>query len=139
MDLLDESTNSLVDHFYLVSVAYDGSKFAGWAKQPGLLTVQGLIEAQLSVIFKRKVTILAASRTDKGVHALDQKFTFRINIKLDEERLSNLLKRSLGDYITTKIVRKVTPSLHPINDVLFKEYRYYIRNEETNIFFASYY
>ena len=60
---------------YLVTVAYDGSEFDGWAIQPAKFTVQGYIEEILSKVFQKKISILAASRTDKGVHALDQKFT----------------------------------------------------------------
>lgn len=139
MDLPVKLASQVSDYFYLVSVSYDGSGFAGWAKQPTGVTVQGFIETRISSIFKRKVTILASSRTDRGVHALDQRFTFKINIDFTNEQLTNLLKRSLGDCISVNKVKRIDPSFHPIHDVLFKEYRYYIRNEEPNIFFNNYY
>ncbi len=51
---------------------YDGSGFAGWAKQPGLRTVQGELEAALARVLRREVQLTVAGRTDAGVHARGQ-------------------------------------------------------------------
>jgi tRNA pseudouridine38-40 synthase len=53
-------------------IEYDGSDFAGWAKQPGLRTVQGELEAALERILRREVQLTVAGRTDAGVHARGQ-------------------------------------------------------------------
>jgi tRNA pseudouridine38-40 synthase len=53
-------------------IEYDGSEFAGWARQPGLRTVQGELEDALGVILKRDVPLTVAGRTDRGVHARGQ-------------------------------------------------------------------
>ncbi|GAA1342687.1 tRNA pseudouridine(38-40) synthase TruA [Arthrobacter roseus] len=53
-------------------MAYDGSPFCGWAKQPGLLTVQGCLEEGLETLFRRPVRLTVAGRTDSGVHARGQ-------------------------------------------------------------------
>lgn len=58
--------------------AYDGGPFAGWAKQPGLITVQGVLEEALALIFRRPVYTTVAGRTDAGVHALHQVVHFDI-------------------------------------------------------------
>jgi tRNA pseudouridine38-40 synthase len=58
-----------------LDIAYEGTAFLGWAKQPGLRTVQGELEAALATIFGRfgaPPTLTVAGRTDAGVHALDQ-------------------------------------------------------------------
>jgi tRNA pseudouridine38-40 synthase len=58
-----------------LDIAYDGSGFSGWARQPGLRTVQGELEAALALIFHRfgpSPTLVVAGRTDAGVHALGQ-------------------------------------------------------------------
>jgi tRNA pseudouridine38-40 synthase len=57
-----------------LDIAYDGSAFSGWSKQPGLRTVQGELEAGLATIFSRFTppTLTVAGRTDAGVHALGQ-------------------------------------------------------------------
>jgi len=51
---------------------YDGSGFAGWARQPGLRTVQGELEEGLARVLQRKVELTVAGRTDAGVHARGQ-------------------------------------------------------------------
>jgi len=53
-------------------IEYDGGGFAGWAKQPGLRTVQGELEAALGVVLRRAVELTVAGRTDRGVHARGQ-------------------------------------------------------------------
>lgn len=53
-------------------IEYDGSGFAGWARQPGLRTVQGELEAGLERILRREVRLTVAGRTDAGVHARGQ-------------------------------------------------------------------
>lgn len=58
-----------------LDLAYDGTGFTGWAKQPGLRTVQGELESALATIFRRvgeAPTITVAGRTDVGVHATGQ-------------------------------------------------------------------
>lgn len=55
-----------------LDVAYDGTDFSGWARQPGLRTVCGVIEAELSKILRNPVTLSVAGRTDAGVHARAQ-------------------------------------------------------------------
>lgn len=58
--------------------AYDGGPFAGWAKQPGLITVQGVLEEALALIFRRPIYTTVAGRTDAGVHALHQVVHFDV-------------------------------------------------------------
>jgi tRNA pseudouridine38-40 synthase len=53
-------------------IEYDGSEFAGWARQPGLRTVQGVLEEALERVTRRRVSLTVAGRTDAGVHARGQ-------------------------------------------------------------------
>jgi tRNA pseudouridine38-40 synthase len=54
-------------------IEYDGTEFSGWARQPGLRTVQGELERALCVLLRRdSVPLTVAGRTDAGVHALGQ-------------------------------------------------------------------
>ncbi|KQS10134.1 pseudouridine synthase [Curtobacterium sp. Leaf183] len=58
-----------------LDVAYDGAAFSGWARQPGLRTVQGALEAALATVFTRwgePPQLTVAGRTDAGVHATGQ-------------------------------------------------------------------
>src|SRR5215207_701360 len=58
-----------------LDIAYDGTDFNGWSRQPGLRTVQGVIEQALGTLFRREHVaprLAVAGRTDAGVHALGQ-------------------------------------------------------------------
>jgi tRNA pseudouridine38-40 synthase len=51
---------------------YDGTHFAGWAKQPGLRTVQETVEGAIETVTRSEVSLTVAGRTDRGVHARGQ-------------------------------------------------------------------
>ena len=53
-----------------LDIEYDGGGFRGWARQPGLRTVQGELEAALATVLREEVLLTVAGRTDTGVHAL---------------------------------------------------------------------
>jgi tRNA pseudouridine38-40 synthase len=55
-----------------LDLEYDGTDFAGWAKQPGLRTVQDELERALATLLRAQVTLTVAGRTDRGVHARGQ-------------------------------------------------------------------
>ena len=58
-----------------LDIAYDGAAFSGWARQPGLRTVQGALESALATVFTRwgePPVLTVAGRTDAGVHATGQ-------------------------------------------------------------------
>lgn len=125
-------------YFYLVSIAYDGSEFAGWAKQPGKFTVQGYIETILSRVFQQKINILAASRTDRGVHAYDQKFVFSLPLSFSQRKILEILKGTLRHFVLVQKVEKTNSNFHPIRDVVQKEYRYFINPQKHNLFQRKY-
>ena len=55
-----------------LDLEYDGGEFAGWARQPGLRTVQGEVERALATLLRAQPTLTVAGRTDRGVHASGQ-------------------------------------------------------------------
>jgi tRNA pseudouridine38-40 synthase len=57
---------------FRIDFAYDGTNFNGWARQPGLRTVQGVMEEVLSGLTRNEVELVVAGRTDAGVHATAQ-------------------------------------------------------------------
>ncbi|HYX78950.1 MAG TPA: tRNA pseudouridine(38-40) synthase TruA, partial [Solirubrobacterales bacterium] len=59
-----------------LTIAYDGTPFAGWAAQPGLRTIQQELEAALERILRERVPLTVAGRTDAGVHAWGQVASF---------------------------------------------------------------
>jgi len=120
-------------HFYLLTVSYDGSNFQGWAKQPKQFTVQGYIEEILSKVFSLKINILASSRTDKGVHAREQKFTLRLPFFLSKKSIFTIFQKNFYQYVLIKRVEIVNHNFHPIQNVNNKEYRYFINTGKLNI------
>jgi len=80
----------------LLKIAYDGSKFHGWQRQPGQRTVQGELEEVLEKVCGVPAALEGSSRTDAGVHALGQCATFRgefgIPVKKIPLAANNLLK-----------------------------------------------
>ena len=80
-------------------IAYDGSRFAGWAAQPGQRTVQGELESGLERILGEQVELTVAGRTDAGVHATGQVASFEHRRELPDrpaERLNAVLSRDLA-------------------------------------------
>jgi tRNA pseudouridine38-40 synthase len=59
-----------------LDIEYDGSGFSGWARQPGLRTVQEELESALATVLREQVALTVAGRTDSGVHALGQVASF---------------------------------------------------------------
>lgn len=74
-----------------LGIAYDGTNFAGWSRQPELRTVQGVLEGALHTLFRRHEptpTLTVAGRTDAGVHALGQV----AHVDLTAEQVDSLLR-----------------------------------------------
>lgn len=79
-----------------LGIAYDGGGFAGWSTQPGLRTVQGVVEQALGTLFRRTGTaprLTVAGRTDAGVHALGQV----AHLDVEPEALAAVTKPRRGD------------------------------------------
>ncbi|MGB4137215.1 MAG: tRNA pseudouridine(38-40) synthase TruA [Microbacterium sp.] len=72
-----------------LDIAYDGTHFRGWAAQPGLRTVQGVLEAALARIVGSETRLIVAGRTDAGVHAAGQV----AHVDLDDAQRARLQSR----------------------------------------------
>lgn len=110
-----------------LTVSYDGSGFAGFARQPGLRTVQGQLEAALTTALRHEVETVGAGRTDAGVHALGQVVSFGVGeADLDHVALLRSLNALVGDGIVVTGVRTATPGFSARHSAVEREYRYRI-------------
>lgn len=108
---------------YLISLKYDGSKFNGFQRQKNVRNVQKELENSLSNFYKEAVLIKGAGRTDRGVHANDQKAHFETNRNI--KGLKKYLNSNLVD-IKIKSIKKVGEDFHARFSVKSKRYVYKI-------------
>jgi len=90
-----------------LDLQYDGTAFRGWARQPGLRTVQAEVERALSTVLRETVRVRVAGRTDTGVHAWGQVASFVSSAAVDQRRLLLALNALLPVDVA---VRAVSPA-----------------------------
>ena len=106
-------------------VSYDGSGFAGFARQPGLETVQGRIEHALRTVLRRECETVGAGRTDAGVHALGQVVSLAADgAEPDTSTLLRSLNALVGDGIVVTEVRHAPEGFSARHSAVGREYRY---------------
>ena len=108
-------------------VSYKGTRFQGWQKQPTVITVQGEIEKALSQVLNSEVTIFGSGRTDAGVHAIGQTFTFDMSKDLDLDKLCFSINRMIDKDIKILSFSKVDDDFHARFSAKSKTYLYKIR------------
>ena len=123
---------------YLIRIAYDGSKFYGFQRLNNKDSVQKAIEEALTIINKKKVIVKGAGRTDRGVHALDQCVSFRLDVSLDTEGWKKALNSLVAPYIYIKEVIEVDKGFHARFRVSKKQYLYKINLGEYNPLLTDY-
>ena len=111
---------------YRLDVAYDGSGFHGFARQPNLRTVQGEMEQALSRIVGEEVLTVGAGRTDAGVHARGQVMSFAVDRVLDDARMLRSLNRMLGPEIAVTGCREVPEGFDARFSAHSRVYRYQV-------------
>jgi len=117
------------DHFRTrLHIEYDGTDFYGWQRQTVLKSVQGTIEAALSQIFNRPMTVLGASRTDTGVHALQQVAHFDAPRDPSEFDLRYAIQRMSPPSVVVKEMFAAPRDFHAIACVENKTYKYRVLN-----------
>ena len=109
---------------YRLTIAYDGTRFFGWERQPGKDTIQGKLESVLSRLQGRPVEIIGAGRTDAGVHARAMVANAQLDVKESPEEIRDYCNRYLPDAIAVREVKSCGPRFHARYNALGKTYRY---------------
>lgn len=112
-----------------LDIAYNGEEFSGWQSQPDGSAIQDhLVKALETVLRIEDPWMVAASRTDAGVHAEMQVVAVDVpeHLSLDHERLCKSLNALIPSSISVKKISTASPTFHPIFESTAKVYRYRI-------------
>lgn len=106
-----------------LDLEYDGGGFRGWARQPGLRTVQGELETALATVLRGPVELTVAGRTDTGVHALGQVASFKTPGEPPED-LTRRLNGLCPDDVAVTAATVVADGFDARHDARARSYRY---------------
>lgn len=116
---------------FVVRLAYDGSSFQGWQKQHHVRTVQTELERALSEIAKEPVSTIGSSRTDTGVHALNQYAHFDFPVMMTPEQIRLALTSKLTKDIKIIRVYPVSSDFNVRYQATGRSYKFIIAKEQT--------
>lgn len=128
-----------MDQVVKMIIEYDGTNFFGWQRQSKSRSVQGDIERVLTKIFKRKIQIDGAGRTDAGVHAYGQVATFKSAIPMPLENLKRALNNFLSEDIRILTLSFESEAFHARYSAKGKTYIYKVLNALERDVFTSHY
>lgn len=111
-------------------LAYDGTDFHGWQRQPGLRTVQGDLEDAIARLTGASVSVNASGRTDAGVHALGQ----AVNFQTPSSYAAPVFLKALNAFLPLDVrvleAEEAAADFHATLSARSKMYRYVIDNAE---------
>ena len=120
---------------YLIKIEYEGTNFVGWQSQKNGKSIQDTIEKVLKKIFKTKIRIIGAGRTDKGVHAFSQYASFKVKEKIEGKKVfletaNYFLKNKL---ISILDIKKKSDNFHARHSAKLRTYEYLISNRQGSL------
>ena len=107
-----------------LTVEYDGTDFRGWAAQPELRTVEGVMRDALGVVFPRFDTLAVAGRTDTGVHALGNVVSVDVKGGPPLRRTAEALNASLPEDVSVVSAEEAAADFHARHSARSRSYRY---------------
>ena len=109
-------------------ISYDGTNYCGWQIQKNGITVEEIINREISSLLKEDIAVIGASRTDSGVHAVANVAVFDTDTKIPAEKISFALNQRLPDDIRIQKSEEVPQDFHPRYCNSTKTYEYKILN-----------
>jgi len=122
-----------------LTIAYDGTGYFGWQRQPDQPTIQGTIEEKIGLMVGAPVTLIGSGRTDAGVHAFNQVANFRASTSLTPPVFFKGLNSLLPESISIKQAEYAPIDFHARYDAKSKVYEYRIYNENLGFPFLRHY
>lgn len=117
-----------VTRTFKLTIAYDGTNFAGWQVQPNRETIQASLQAAIKTITGEDTHVIGSGRTDAGVHAIGQVASVRIESwRHAAENLRRAINVHLPDSIVVSRVDDAANDFHAIRDAIGKRYRYQLK------------
>lgn len=107
-----------------ITLAYDGTDFHGWQVQPGLSTIQGILEDIMATVEGKPVHVAGSGRTDAGVHAEAQVAAFTLENPIPADNLRRAVNRLLPPTIRILDAVETNADFHPRFESVAKTYRY---------------
>jgi tRNA pseudouridine38-40 synthase len=115
---------------YFIHLAYKGTRYHGWQSQPDAISVQETLEKALKTILRTPIAIVAAGRTDSGVHAREMFAHFDIEETLEIEKLVRKLNSFLPKDIAIFNILRVHDDAHARFDATKRTYEYHIHTQK---------
>jgi tRNA pseudouridine38-40 synthase len=109
-------------------VSYDGTNYCGWQIQKNGITVEEILNRELSKLLKEEIAVIGASRTDSGVHCRGNIAVFDTETRIPPEKISYALNERLPQDIVIQQSREVVADFHPRKCNSRKTYEYRIWN-----------
>jgi tRNA pseudouridine38-40 synthase len=110
---------------YFLEVSYKGTNYSGFQSQKNANSIQEEVEKAFKILHKQQVTLTGSSRTDAGVHALQNFFHFDFEKLLNPQLVYKINAILPGD-IVVKTITPVSPDAHCRFDAVSREYKYFI-------------
>jgi tRNA pseudouridine38-40 synthase len=114
-----------------LTLEYDGTRFRGWAAQPRLRTVEGVVRDALGWVYASWERLAVAGRTDTGVHALGQVASVEVEGGPPVDRAAKALNTALPDDVSVIGAEEAAPDFHARHSAMARSYRYRIWRRST--------
>lgn len=111
-----------------LTLAYEGTRYAGWQRQKKAPTVQAMLEQVLEKILGERIRVVGAARTDSGVHAEGQVAHAAVQSRMPASTIERALNAVLPEDILVRSVRVARPGFHARYSAKGKLYRYTLWN-----------
>ena len=108
----------------MLTVSYDGTDYCGWQWQPNGITIEEVLNRELTRLLREEIHVQGASRTDSGVHALGNLCIFDTETRIPPEKICYAINQSLPEDIVVQDSREVPGNFHPRKWNSEKTYEY---------------